>query len=381
MKHLLIVQNVPTQFDVPLYNELARSARFRLTVIYTQARREGPGIDAEIGRAPQWDHIGEACYSHVYLTPAQARRSAEVVAMIAGTAADLVLISGYYPPLHQKLVRPLRRRGFSVGLRSDNTLAHSNFRGLKGLLKKIILPVWLARYTSWHPVGTLARQYLEAVSHTRRRTYLFPYNVDNAWFAGESARHREHRAQTLVEMGFSPDDFIVLGIMKWHDREDPLVLVRAFRQLLARQARARLILVGDGPLRQNVEQMLEGIEDKVHAPGYLPYSSLPGLYGLADVFVHPAPVEPWGVSVNEAMACGVPVVISSGVGAAADLVEPGQTGFVFPAGDWQDLEDKLFSLSVDTDRQSMQAACRQKMWDWSYETTRIAFERALGVID
>ena len=84
---------------------------------------------------------------------------------------------------------------------------------------------------------------------------------------------------------------------------------------------------------------------------------------------------------NEAMACGVPVVISSGVGAAADLVEPGQTGFVFPAGDWQDLEDKLFSLSVDTDRQSMQAACRQKMWDWSYETTRIAFERALGVID
>lgn len=381
MKHLLIVQNVPTQFDVPLYNEMARMARFRLTVIYTCSSGGETGVDPEIGRAPRWDHINEQCYDRIYLSREQARRPAEVMALITDQAPHLVLISGYYPPLHRKLVRPLRRRGYRVGLRSDNTLAHSSFRGIKGLAKKLLLPVWLRRYTSWHPVGGLAREYLEVVSGTRRPTYLFPYNVDNAWFAEVAARWRARRPALLQELGFPGDSVVILGVMKWHEREDPLVLIRAFRQLLQRQPDARLILVGDGPLRRAVEDMIEGIADRVNTPGYVPYSSLPGLYALADIFVHPAPGEPWGVSVNEAMACGVPVVVSTGVGAGADLVEQGQTGYVFPAGDWRELENVLFTLIRDPGRGRMPAACWNKLQDWSYATTIVNFERALAAGD
>ena len=179
-------------------------------------------------------------------------------------------------------------------------------------------------------------------------------------------------------MGFSEDDFIVLGIMKWHQREDPLVLIRAFKELLCIQPRARLILVGDGPLKNTVHQMLADIADKVNTPGYVSYSQLPKFYALADVFVHPAPSEPWGVSVNEAMACGVPVMVSTGVGAREDLVDEGETGFVFPLGDWRALADKLVSFSRTGDSVSIKASCVKKMRSWNYRQSLAAFESALG---
>jgi glycosyltransferase involved in cell wall biosynthesis len=382
MKHLLIVQDIPTQFDMPLYNYLAEHARFRLTVIYTQVRQPGvAGIDMETGRAPRWDHVEHEVYDRIYLNRQQARRPAEVVALVAVQAPDLVVVSGYAPSLHRKLVRPLKKRGFRLGLRSDNTLRHSNLRGIRGLVKKLVLPLWLRRYDSWHPVGSLARAYLEALSHTRRPTFLFPYNVDNAWFARQAATYRRQRECVLQSMGFEPTDFIVLGIMKWHEREDPLLLIRAFRELVRARPTARLVLVGDGPLRDTVGDMLADIKGNVNTPGYLPYSLLPSYYALADVFVHPAPGESWGVSVNEALACGVPVVASAGVGAGVDLVEEGVTGHVFPAGDWKALAKRLVGMADSECRAAMRAACIEKMEQWSYQQTNTAFEQALALTD
>jgi glycosyltransferase involved in cell wall biosynthesis len=267
---------------------------------------------------------------------------------------------------------------FRVGLRSDNSLWHSNFSGIKGLIKKLVLPVWLRRYDTWHPVGTLAKEYLEVVSRAQRPTFLFPYNVDNAWFAQQANAFRSRRDELLRVIGFSAQNFIVLGIMKWHEREDPLVLIQAFRRLLEHKPEARLVLVGDGPLRPEVEEMIRGIEDKLCLPGYAPYSDLPKYYALADVFVHPAQSEPWGVSVNEAMACGVPVVLSSGVGAAKDLVIEGETGFVFRVGDSVALAQTLANCIAQRNSDDVREACLQKMRDWSYEQSQMTFERAVS---
>lgn len=378
MKRLLIVQDVPTQFDMPLYNYLAEHADFELTVIYTQVQQSGvSSIDPEIGRAPQWDHIEREVYDRIDLDQQLVGRPVEVVDLISSKAPDLVVLSGYYPPLHRKLAGHLKKRGFRIGLRSDNTLQHSNFRGIKGLAKQIVLPVWLRRYDSWHPVGTLAARYLETMSRSCRPSHLFSYNVDNEWFLLQSTKHSQQRQKLLGEIGFSDGDFIVLGIMKWHEREDPLTLINAFSALSKHCANARLILAGDGPLRDIVEERLADLPGNVHMPGYLPYTQLPKYYALADVFVHPAPDEPWGVSVNEAMACGVPVVASNAVGAAVDLVDEGVTGHTFAAGDWQALAAKLTEMS-DIDVASMRNACIGKMQHWSYSQTMAAFHQALA---
>jgi glycosyltransferase involved in cell wall biosynthesis len=375
---IVIVQNKPTQFDAPLYAYLWSRGWLGLRVYYTCARQEGGAeVDPEVGQAPQWDHLSGGAREVVW---AAGYSAAGLAREIAALDPDLVVISGYYPAVHAQLALLLKLRGIRIGLRSDNTLRHSSFAGAKGLLKRIVFPLLLRMYDSWHPVGSLARQYLEATSGASRPTYLFPYNVDNDWFASRSATCRADRASRRAAMGFAEDDFVVIGVMKWNEREDPLTLVEAFHVLHGLHPKARLLLVGDGPLRDEVRARLAGLESVVRLPGYVAYSELPCLYAVSDVFVHTAPGEPWGVSVNEAMACGLPVVAAEGVGAGADLIEEGVTGFVFADRDSSTLAEALGRMQAHpglTERMGRQAVGR--MASWNYAQTEREMCAALGI--
>ena len=75
--------------------------------------------------------------------------------------------------------------------------------------------------------------------------------------------------------------------------------------------------------------------------GFVKYSELPSVYASSDLLVHPAEHEPYGLPVNEAMVCGVPAIVSDRVGAGLDLVRHGETGFVYPCGDVEQLAKLL----------------------------------------
>ena len=133
---------------------------------------------------------------------------------------------------------------------------------------------------------------------------------------------------------------MLLSLTKFSEREAPWDLLEA-RQRLDRPE-VSWLLAGDGPLRAQLERAAaEHGFDRVAFPGYLPYPELPRVYAAADVFVHPAREERWGVSVAEALACGLPVVTSDRVGAGYDLVEPGVNGGRYPAGDGAALATEL----------------------------------------
>ena len=99
--------------------------------------------------------------------------------------------------------------------------------------------------------------------------------------------------------------------------------------------------------------------------GYVPYGELPALYAAADLFVHPVQEERWGVSVAEALACGLPVVTSSRVGAAHDLVIAGRNGGVYPAGDPRALARRV-EEALALDPATVAAASRAVLAHWDY---------------
>jgi glycosyltransferase involved in cell wall biosynthesis len=290
----------------------------------------------------------------------------------------LVIVAGYYPRFHLLLALLLRLRGQPIGLRSDNTLRHTPLSGWRGWLRRRLVGRIQRLFHSWHPVGDQALAYLRELSGTERPSYRFAYAVDNDWFASRSAVERSGRAQWLAECGWPADAFVVLGILKWTVREDPLTLVRAFARLQRQCPRARLLLVGDGPLQALVHQAIAAIKPLVHCPGFVPYSALPQWYGYADVFVHPCPDEPWGVSVNEAMACGLPVLAAAGVGAGDELIEPGRNGLRFDNGDALALARQLEQLAQRPDLvRAMGAAGRQTVAAWSYGASMAQMQQAL----
>src|SRR6185295_16395131 len=100
----------------------------------------------------------------------------------------------------------------------------------------------------------------------------------------------------------------------------------------------------------------------------VPYPDLPALYGAADLFVHPAREERWGVSVAEALACGLPVVASSRVGAAYDLVRPGENGFTYEAGDGDGLAQRI-EAALRLDPAAVAATSAEILARWDYAAT------------
>lgn len=183
-------------------------------------------------------------------------------------------------------------------------------------------------------------------------------------------------------MNIGPDAFVVLGVTKLIEREDPITLVLGFAKLLENYPNSHLVLVGDGLLMKDIKNTIsEKTLPNIHLPGFVKYRKLPLFYSIADVFVHPATREPWGVSVNEAMACGVPVAVANTVGSHIDLVKEGKTGFVFKVRDYTELAMYLQRLAANPDlRKEMSVNCMNLVRDWNYDYAEKSILNAFATV-
>jgi glycosyltransferase involved in cell wall biosynthesis len=141
-----------------------------------------------------------------------------------------------------------------------------------------------------------------------------------------------------------------------------------------------LVLLGDGELRAQVQRKILqlGISDAVWLPGFQQYGNLPGVYGLAGAFVHASTVEQWGLVVNEAMAAGLPVLVSDRCGCVPDLVQYGVNGFTFDPYDVEALANLMFHVSSDAcDRAAMGRASQSIISQWTPEVFALNLELAV----
>ncbi len=134
-----------------------------------------------------------------------------------------------------------------------------------------------------------------------------------------------------------------------------------------------LVFVGDGELRQELEAtaVASGAGKRIHFAGFVNQRELPRLYGAADVLVQ-ASRETWGLTVNEAMACGTPAIVAAGTGCSKDLVHADQTGWVFPTGDLQALASR-FEHASDPGRSTLAEKGSQTLT----QVSRYSFRRTL----
>jgi glycosyltransferase involved in cell wall biosynthesis len=309
-----------------------------------------------------------------------------------------VIINGYTQRAYLQGLLAAHRARVPTALRLDSI---APFRGeerpARDLAKRLLYSAVL-----WHAfdlflgVGSLTLDFLRQAGIPEERTGLFPYSIDVDDFRQRSRllpeERRELRHKLLSPGSAESGEPIVLSLAKFGEREAPWDLLRAFAQETgtarpnverdsASPERPWLILAGDGPLRPYLEAFAHdrGI-DRVRFPGYIPYPELPALYAACDLFVHPAREERWGVSVAEALACGLPVVTSSRVGAAHDLIRPGANGFTYEAGDAIDLarriEDALALPRMGVEAESTTILAR---WDYTAAWRAIlnATDRAL----
>jgi glycosyltransferase involved in cell wall biosynthesis len=205
---------------------------------------------------------------------------------------------------------------------------------------------------------------------------MSPYTVDVERFrlTRRLSRH-DARARTGVPAGLP----VVLFAGKLTERKRPIDLVRAMRRL---DSPARLVIAGTGELHDSMAAEARYARIPATDLGFVNQSQIPYVYRAADVMAMPSAWEPWGLAVNEAMACGTPAVCSTGVSAADDLVRPLSEKLIHATGDEEALAAALrFALSATEDGLECKVVERIDHWTLREAVAGLlrAFEVAVGV--
>ena len=232
--------------------------------------------------------------------------------------------------------------------------------------------------------GSLHRAYLEQLGMRPGEIFEGYDVVDNDFFQTESTKARENPDAFRHLPGLEAPESFFLASARLIERKNLDGLLRAYGTYRRRCARGnawRLVVLGNGVERQGLEAIIkeDGLEG-VALPGFRQIDELPAYYGLAGAFIHPALQDQWGLVVNEAMASGIPVIVSIRCGCAPDLVREGENGFTFDPQDEEALASLMLRLSSgEVDLVKMGRAAQTHISHWGPERFAQGLEGALQI--
>ena len=173
--------------------------------------------------------------------------------------------------------------------------------------------------------------------------------VDNDLFARSAAKARQNVTQLRHELGLPARYFLYVGRLV---REKGIFELVAAYATLEEQLREEvgLVFAGDGSSRRDLEAQAARVSrGVVKFAGFAHRERLAEYYALAEALVLPTYSDTWGLVVNEAMACGLPVILSQAAGCAADLVTEGWNGRIVPVKSVPQLASAMQALGSRPD--------------------------------
>lgn len=342
MRRLAVVATHPIQYHTPLYQALAARPDLAVEVLFAHRQDAAGQARAGYGVAFDWDVPLLAGYPSRFLRNCARRPDAstllgcdvpEVGDVLREGRFDALLVHGWASRAYWQAILAARRLGLRVGVRGDSHLGTPRGPGVR-VTKRLLYPLALrSSFHSFLAVGTRAREYYLHYGAHPGDIELSPHCVDNERFGAAADAARSDRAALRLRLGVSPEGQVVAFVGRLLPLKRVGDLIDAVARLRAGGREVSLLVAGDGPLRQELERRAEGLDVPLRLLGFVNQSELPAVYAAADALALPSSQETWGLVCNEAMACGLPVVVSDGVGCAPDLVVAERTGAVHPIGD------------------------------------------------
>jgi len=203
--------------------------------------------------------------------------------------------------------------------------------------------------------GSPHADYLEQLGLPREHIFLGYDTVDNGYFSEKTETLKVLEGGNGNSSGL-PEKYF-LASARFVEKKNLFRLIKAYaryRELAEKTESGKrkaeiwdLVLLGDGALKAEIVRLIGelGLQNCVHLPGFKQYEELPAYFGRAQVFIHASTTEQWGLVVNEAMASGLPVLVSNRCGCAPDLVAEGVNGFTFDPGNVDQLAQLLRRVS------------------------------------
>ena len=361
---LFYILDKPIQNNLP-YRLIAKESAIQAKVLYLQSGSVAGSVES-INESVTKVELGNA-YDYTFLPNGFFNKLVCLMQFVF--QSDVVVVYGYFN-LWQKVGILFTKIFFKkLVLTSDATYLQGTFesKGWKLRLKPFIQKILYNHIANglWVP-STASLQYHQSIGVQSNQLAITPYVVD------EELISRVHAATQVdafrMANAIPTNAFVFVFCAKFIERKRPLDVIAAFAQVAKLCKETYLIMIGDGPLKNEMEDTVRNlnIKDKVLFPGLIPYTSLPEWYTAADVLVFTSEHEPYGLPVNEAMLCGIPVIVSDRIGARLDLVDEGITGWIYPVGDVNALASCMDdAISHPIQVKQMGTTAQAKMHNWS----------------
>ncbi|GAB2556868.1 glycosyltransferase family 4 protein [Spirosoma areae] len=287
------------------------------------------GLETTAGQtAPTYRYDYELLFDRFIEDVSLRERTSALLRRANAYRPDVITLTGYYDPAQLILLLWARARGIRVVMQNESTATDQKRGDWKESIKR-----WLfSRCDGFFCFGSQAADYLVQLGVDPAKILLRKNAVDNHTLRSVYDRAMPTRRQQQKLVGLPPNNFVFVG--RFIEIKNLSMLLTAFAEASSQTvnpANWGLILLGDGVERANLSRQIDalGIASTVLLLPGRPWFRVPEVLALSNVLVLPSWSEPWGLVVNEAMACGLPVLVSDRCGCAPDLVRHGQNGFLF----------------------------------------------------
>jgi glycosyltransferase involved in cell wall biosynthesis len=353
----------PTPYRAPLLDRVAALPEVDLTVLYAAGTVAGrtwrvqPQHRAVFLRGVRVPGADRVLHHDYPLTPG-------IVAALNDTRPDVVVVSGWSTFAAQGAISWCRLRNVPYVLVVESH-DEGPRPGWRRKVKGTVVPTVVTNASGVLVTGTLARNSMVARGASPDRVRIFANTVDVDEFAADARRLEPSRPELRSALGAGKDDVVVLSVARLAPEKGLDDLVRAVAQV--GDPRLLLVLAGDGGERARLERLARDLGVRLLLTGDIEWERIVELYVAADVFALLSQREPWAVVVNEAAACGLPLLLSDRVGAAHDLLRDGENGTLVAAGDVAAAAAALRELVDEPElRRAQGARSRELARDWGY---------------
>lgn len=289
---------------------------------------------------------------------------------LAELKPDVILLPGGYAEFEtQCVIEFAAKSAIPLVLCSATKADDSRRQWWREFVKKSLV----AHFSAFLVGGTPQRDYLVKLGAHEELAAMGYDAVDNNYFAAEAAKVRSQLPVVRGQLGL-PEQYFLVSARLVEVKNLPRLLqaYARYRHLAAETLKNRttetpaartevasshiqtstipwnLVLLGDGPLRSELCDLVSdlSLQESVHLPGFKQYNEVAPYYALAGALILPSLNETWGLVVNEAMSCGLPVLVSKRCGCARDLVENGVNGFTFEPYDVEGMAQLMLKISA-----------------------------------
>ncbi|MBZ5598762.1 MAG: glycosyltransferase family 4 protein [Acidobacteriia bacterium] len=371
---LVLLTEIIAPYRIPVFNALARHEGIDLQVIFLA--ENDPALR-------QWLVYRDEIQFTYQVLPSWRQRLGKhnllvnrgLGAALRQAAPDAILCGGYNYPASWESMLWARRNGVRFYLWVESN-AHDQRSGR--LLVESLKRKFVRNCDGFVVPGRSSLEYVKSFGVEEGAIFTAPNAVDTRRFAEEAGRVRDDCAMQREALGLPGRFFLFVGRLV--AEKGVFDLLQAYVTLTAKlKEEIGLVFVGDGKERAALQRLAAGVEPGcIQFAGFAQREQLAAYYALADLLVFPTHTDTWGLVVNEAMACGLPIIATSVAGCTADLVRDGWNGRVIDAGNLEQLGSAMAEIASDSElRLRMGQRSRERILGYSPEACAAGIAEAV----